>query len=166
MGVVHILDGAVIGSGCNICDRSYIESGAQIGNDVVIKNGVSIWRGITLEDRAFVGPNVAFTNDIYPHAKLYRTDYEKTLIREGASIGANATLLGGITIGRYSMIGVGAVVTHDVPDFALMYGNPARQHGWVCICGEPLLLAAESLITCPVCTREYTLYLGCLQQSG
>lgn len=135
----HILRGAVIGSNCNIGDHCFVESGVAVGDDVVIKNGVALWRGITIQDRVFIGPNVAFTNDIYPRAKIYHDEYARTCVLEGASIGANATLLCGITIGRYAMIGAGAVVTRSVSDFALVYGNPAQQHGWVCACSRHLV---------------------------
>jgi len=135
---VHVLKGAEIGRDCNIGDHCYIEGGVNIGDEVVIKNGVSIWTGVTIEDRAFIGPNVAFTNDTVPRAKVFRDEYERMLVREGASIGANATLLSGITVGRYALIGAGSLLAHDVPDFGLVYGNPARQHGWVCRCGKQL----------------------------
>jgi len=153
----HILKGAVIGAGCNIGDHCFVESGVVIGNDVVVKNGVALWQGITLQDRVFIGPNVAFTNDIFPRAKIYRAEYEHTWLGEGASIGANATLLCGITIGRYALIGAGSVVTRDVPAFALVYGNPARQHGWACMCGNPLPTIQADAVTCPQCQRAYKL---------
>ena len=135
---VHVLKGAEIGRDCNMGDHCYIEGGVKIGDEVVIKNGVSLWTGVTIEDRAFIGPNVAFTNDLIPRAKVYCEEYDRTLVREGASIGANATLLCPLIIGHYALIGAGSVVTYDVPDFALVYGNPARQHGWVCRCGKQL----------------------------
>jgi len=140
---VHILKGAVIGRDCNIGDHCYIEGGVQIGDEVVIKNGVSLWTGVTIEDRVFIGPNVAFTNDLVPRAKVYRDDYDHTLVKEGASIGANATLLCPLTIGRYALVGAGAVVTRDVPDFGLVYGNPARLVGFVCKCGQRLPFTPE-----------------------
>jgi acetyltransferase-like isoleucine patch superfamily enzyme len=134
----HILSGAVIGRDCNIGDHCYIEGGVKIGNEVVIKNGVSLWKGITIEDHAFIGPNVAFTNDRYPRAKVYRDEYDFTVIKEGASIGANATLLCPITVGCCAMIGAGSVVTKDVPDYALVAGNPGKIKGYVCCCGKKL----------------------------
>jgi len=134
----HVLEGAVIGDNCNIGDHCFIEGGVTIGNDVVIKNGVSIWEGVSLEDRVFVGPNVVFTNDTRPRAKVFHENYEQILIRYGASIGANATLVCPLTIGRHAMIGAGSVVTNDVPDFGLVYGNPARLVGFVCKCGQHL----------------------------
>ena len=154
---VHVLNGAVIGAGCNIGDHCFVESGVVIGDDVVIKNGVALWQGITVQDRVFIGPNVAFTNDIFPRAKIYHDEYEHTLIGKGASIGANATLLCGITIGQYALIGAGSVVTRDVTSFALVYGNPARQHGWICVCGNPLPAVQDGVARCTHCQRVYKL---------
>lgn len=121
-----ILKNAVIGSGCNINCHVFIENKVLIGNDVTIKPGVQVWDGITLEDSVFVGPNVTFTNDLLPRSK--NTDYEmkETLIKKGASIGANATILGGITIGENALIGAGSVVTKDVPANEIWVGNPAK----------------------------------------
>ncbi len=152
----HILDGAVIGRNCNIGDHCFIEDGVKIGDEVVVKNGVALWRGTMLGDRVFVGPNAAFTNDLFPRAKVFHDAYGVTYVAEGASIGANATILCGKTIGRYALIGAGATVTHDVPDYALVYGNPARQHGWLCRCGESLAFDASGLARCR-CTRTYAL---------
>jgi len=135
---VHILKGAKIGRNCNIGDHCFIESDVEIGDNVVIKNGTSIWNRIRIEDNVFLGPNVAFINDRYPRSKVYRDEYIPTFIKKGASIGANATILCGVTIGEYAMVGAGSVVTKDVPDFALLYGNPARVKGYVCVCGEKL----------------------------
>ena len=128
---VHVLPGAIIGSRCNICDHCFIEGGVKIGDEVTVKTGVSIWDGVTLEDKVFVGPNAVFTNDLLPRSK--NTDYrmQQTLVKTGASIGANATVLSGVTIGQFALIGIGAVVTRNVPDYGLVYGNPARQRGWV-----------------------------------
>ena len=108
----------------------------MLGHDAIIKNGVSIWDGVTIEDRVFVGPNVAFTNDLVPRAKARREVWDPTLIREGASLGANATIVCGTTIGRYALVGAGAVVTKDVPDFGLVVGTPGRLVGFVCHCGQ------------------------------
>jgi len=128
---VHIMKDVHIGENCNICDFSFIESDVTIGSRVTIKNGISVWNGVTVEDDAFLGPNCVFTNDIYPRSKTYHAENIKTLVKKGASIGANATILCGITLGKYCMIGAGAVVTKDVPDFALVTGNPARFRSWV-----------------------------------
>jgi acetyltransferase-like isoleucine patch superfamily enzyme len=143
----HVMKNVCLGSNCNVGEHCYLESGVVIGNDVVIKNGVAIWDGVMIEDRAFLGPNCVFTNDLYPRSKLVG-ERGRTIVREGASIGANATIICGHTIGRYSLIGAGAVVTHDVSDFALMSGNPARLKGYVCHCGQKLLFARSGLARC------------------
>ncbi len=135
---VHILKNAVIGEDCNICDYCFIENDVTIGDRVTIKNGISVWDGITIEDDVFLGPNCVLTNDLYPRSKAYHPENVKTLIKQGASIGANATIICGITLGRYCMIGAGAVVTKDVPDFALVVGNPAKFKYWVGKAGERL----------------------------
>lgn len=136
---VHVLKGAEIGEDCNICDHVFIENGVRVGNRVTIKTGISLWEGVTIEDDAFLGPNCVFTNDMLPRSKAYHAEYEKTQVKQGASIGANATILCGITIGKYAMIGAGAVVTKNVPDFALVVGNPARFRYWVGKTGEKLV---------------------------
>lgn len=123
---VVILKEATIGENCNICSHCLIENKVVIGNRVTIKSGVQIWDGITLEDDVFIGPNVTFTNDRYPRSKQYLDQYPATLIKSGASIGANATILPGITIGEMAMIGAGAVVTKNIPDGELWLGNPAK----------------------------------------
>lgn len=126
----HILPGAVIGADCNICDHVFIENRVRIGDRVTIKCGVQVWDGITLEDDVFVGPNATFTNDPFPRSKRYLDAYPPTVVRRGASIGANATILPGLTIGRDAMVGAGAVVTRDVPDRAIVAGVPARIVGY------------------------------------
>lgn len=122
-----ILEGAKIGENCNINCQVFIENDVMIGNDVTIKPGVQIWDGITLEDNVFIGPNVTFTNDLKPRSKQYPKIFLRTLVKTGASIGANATILPGITIGENAMIGAGSVVLKDVPSNTLWAGNPARQ---------------------------------------
>ena len=121
-----VLPHAQIGENCNICSHCFIENGAVVGNNVTIKNGVQLWDGVVLEDNVQVGANVSFTNDRYPRAKNKEWILEKTIVRRGASIGAGSSIMCGITIGENAMIGLGSVVTHDVPAGELWYGNPAR----------------------------------------
>ncbi len=123
-----VLEGARIGSNCNINAQCFVENDVVIGNNVTIKCGVHIWDGITIEDNVQIGPSAVFTNDKYPRAKQ-SYEMQRITIKKGASIGANATILGGVTIGEYAMVGAGSVVTKDVPDGELWYGNPARSHG-------------------------------------
>ena len=159
----HVMRGVVVGKECNIGDHTFIESGAILGNGVTVKNGVSIWQDVTLQNFVFVGPNAVFTNDLYPRSPRYpessaryqdKNWLKQTLIKEGATIGANATIVCGVTIGRYAMVGAGTVVLKDVPDFRLVVGNPARDAGWVCMCGERL--QEEKAIRCKHCGRTYT----------
>jgi len=124
-----VLGGAKIGSNCNINAHCFIENDVVIGNNVTVKCGVQLWDGITIEDDVFIGPNVTFTNNKYPRSKVYTEGFARTIIKKKASIGANATILCGITIGENAMIGAGSVVTKDVPDGELWYGNPAKNYG-------------------------------------
>ncbi len=126
----HVLNGARIGSDCNLCDHTFVENGVTIGDRVTVKCGVYIWEGITIEDDVFIGPSVTFTNDKFPRSKQYPAEYCKTIIEQGASIGANATILP-VTIGAHAMVGAGAVVTKKVPPYAIVVGNPARIVGYV-----------------------------------
>ncbi|WP_448102420.1 WxcM-like domain-containing protein [Luteibacter jiangsuensis] len=126
----HVLPGAVIGAGCNICDGVFVENDVTVGDNVTVKCGVQLWDGVTLENNVFVGPNVTFTNDIRPRSKVYPEAFLRTVVEEGASIGANATILPGIRIGRNAMIGAGAVVTRSVPPNAIVVGNPAKIIGY------------------------------------
>jgi UDP-2-acetamido-3-amino-2,3-dideoxy-glucuronate N-acetyltransferase len=128
---VHILPGAVVGEDCNLCDHTFIENEVVIGNRVTIKCGVQLWDGTTVEDDVFIGPNATFTNDPFPRSKHYLEGYKRMIIRKGASIGANATILPGLVIGQSSMVGAGTVVTKNVPPFAIVVGNPAKIIGYV-----------------------------------
>jgi len=134
----HVLKGAVVGRECNICDHTFIEGGARLGDRVTVKCGVYLWDGVVIEDDVFIGPCVAFTNDLRPRSKQYPAQLLKTVVGQGASLGANCTILPGLTIGPWAMVGAGAVVTRDVPPHALVVGNPARARGWVCRCGARL----------------------------
>lgn len=137
-----VLKGANIGENCNLNANVFIENDVVIGNNVTIKSGVQVWDGITLEDDVFIGPNVTFTNDFLPRSKKRPEKFLNTVIKQSASIGANSTIIGGITIGKFAMIGAGSVVTKDIPDHALVYGNPAKIRGWVCECGKKLVNGA------------------------
>lgn len=123
---VVILDGAVIGRNCNICAQALVEGGVIIGDNVTVKSGVFLWEGTVVEDDVFIGPNATFTNDPLPRSKMYPEQFKGITLRKGCSIGANATLLPGVTVGERAMVGAGAVVTKDVPPFAVVIGNPAK----------------------------------------
>jgi acetyltransferase-like isoleucine patch superfamily enzyme len=151
----HIVKGAVVGEDCNICDHTFIEGKVQVGNRVTLKCGVFLWDGLVAEDDVFIGPAAAFTNDLRPRSKRYAPEFAGTLLRQGCSIGANATVLGGLTIGRFAMVGAGAVVTRDVGDFALVAGNPARFRDWICQCCQNLIFQNGSAV-CD-CGRRYAL---------
>lgn len=128
----HVQKGAVVGTNCNVCNGSFIEKGAIVGNDVVIKHNVSIFDGVTIEDGVFIGSNIAFINDKTPRAKHGGAwKWEKTLVKKGASLGANAVIMCGITVGEYAVVGAGSVVTKDVPAYAMVYGNPATVQSYV-----------------------------------
>ena len=135
---VHIRRGARIGRNCNIGKGVYIDVGVKISDNVKIQNFVSVYRGVTIEDDVFIGPHATFTNDLYPRSFNENWELIPTIVKKGASIGANATIVCGVTIGEYAMVGAGTVVTKDVPPFGLVYGNPARLKGFVCYCGRPL----------------------------
>lgn len=127
----HVLPGAVIGQDCNICDHTFIENDVVLGDRVTVKCGVQLWDGITIENDVFIGPNATFTNDPFPRSKQHLPAYPRTIIRQGASIGANATILPGVVVGRNAMIGAGTVVTDNVPAHAIVVGNPGRISGYV-----------------------------------
>jgi acetyltransferase-like isoleucine patch superfamily enzyme/dTDP-4-dehydrorhamnose 3,5-epimerase-like enzyme len=146
----HVLPGAKIGEDCNICDHTFIENDVVIGNRVTVKCGVYLWDGIVIEDDVFVGPNATFTNDRFPRSKQYPEKFAKTVIRNGASIGANATILPGLTIGRGAMVGAGAVVTRNVPPYAIVIGNPAYIKGYVSNVVHPPVRVAPTAAQEPV----------------
>ena len=141
----HVMKNVVIGKDCNIGGHVFVESGVKIGNNVTMKNGISIWEGVEIEDDVFLGPNCVLTNDLLPRSKLYHTENVKTFIKKGSSIGANATILCGITLGEYSMIGAGAVVTKSVAPFSLVVGNPARFKYFISIKGDKLVFDKENI---------------------
>ncbi len=151
----HVMPGAVIGERCNLGQNVVIMPGTKLGNNVKVQNNVSIYEGVTLEDDVFCGPSCVFTNVTNPRSHVSRKhEYRPTLVRRGCSIGANATIVCGVTLGEYALIGAGAVVTSDVPAFALMVGVPARRVGWICQCGERLTLADQAA-TCSLCGASY-----------
>ncbi|NLO26099.1 MAG: N-acetyltransferase [Clostridiales bacterium] len=160
----HVQKGVKIGERCSLGQNVNVSNDVKIGNGVKIQNNVSVYEGVVLEDYVFCGPACVFTNDLTPRSKYPKgaEGYKKTLVKYGASIGANATIVCGNTIGRWAMIASGAVVTKDVPDYALMAGVPAKQIGWVCECGMPL----RSGLTCKECGREYTLAKDKLQEKS
>lgn len=148
----HILSGSVIGDNCNIGQNAVIGPDVKIGKNCKIQNNVSIYKGVTLEDEVFCGPSMVFTNVYNPRAGIRKMDEARvTLVRHGATLGANCTIVCGVTIGPWAFVGAGAVVTRDVPAHALVFGNPARQHGWVCECGEKL----PGTLVCIVCRKKY-----------
>lgn len=136
----HVMAGARVGADCNIGDHAFIETGAVLGDRVTVKNAVLVWDRVTVEDDVFLGPNMVFTNDLVPRNAFRKgpESFLPTVVRRGASIGANVTVVCGVTIGEAAFVGAGAVVTHDVPARALVIGNPARFAGWMCDCGERL----------------------------
>ncbi len=150
----HILSGALVGEDCNICDHTFVEGAVRVGNRVTLKCGVYLWDGLVLEDDVFVGPCAAFTNDLRPRSRQRPEHYAATILRQGCSIGANATILPGLTIGRWALVGAGSIVTRDVPDFGLVLGNPARLRGWVCRCGQKLAPFVEGKGECS-CGSSY-----------
>jgi UDP-2-acetamido-3-amino-2,3-dideoxy-glucuronate N-acetyltransferase len=155
----HVMEGARIGARCNIGQNVFVARGVAIGNNVKIQNNVSLYTGVTVEDDVFLGPSMVFTNVINPRSHVERkTEYRTTIVKRGASIGANATILCGLTLGEYCFVGAGAVVTRDVPDFALVHGNPARVRGYMCRCGISLGRGADEgvEIGCRSCGAKYT----------
>lgn len=153
----HVLSGAEIGKNCNIGDFSMVESGARLGDDCTVKNGVQVWEGVIAEDGVFFGPNCVFTNDMVPRSFRKRPKeewLEKTYLKKGCSIGANATIVCGNTIGRYAFVAAGSVVAKDVADFALVKGVPAKFHAWICKCGAKLAFKGTKA-ACKACGAKY-----------
>ena len=156
----HIMPNAVIGADCNIGQNVVVSPGCVIGDNVKIQNNVSIYTGVILDDDVFCGPSMVFTNVINPRSHIERKDeYKTTHVKKGATIGANATIVCGTTLGSYCFIAAGSVVTKDVPDFALIIGNPGRVRGYVCLCGDTLTGALEAgtgeVLSCSACDRKY-----------
>ena len=152
-----ILPGARIGDNCNINAFCFVENDVVIGDYVTVKCGVFIWDGITIEDNVHLGPNVTFTNDLYPRSK-HNFEVSRTVVKQGASVGANATIIAGVTIGEYSLIGAGSVVTKSIPNNTLWMGNPARQKGFVCNCGHKL----DDALHCSQCDADYRIENNCI----
>lgn len=151
----HVMKGCIIGKHCNIGQNVVISPEVVLGDGVKIQNNVSVYTGVVCEDGVFLGPSCVFTNVINPRAFIERkSEYRKTVVKQGASIGANATIVCGHDIGKYAFVGAGSVVTRDVPDYAMVYGNPATVRGYVCQCGE-LLVFSKTQALCPACGKKY-----------
>ncbi len=155
----HVMGSAKIGEGCNIGQNVFVAAGVIIGNNVKIQNNVSLYTGVVVEDDVFLGPSMVLTNVINPRSHVSRKDeYKTTLIERGASVGANATIICGVTLGRYCFIGAGTVVTRSIPDFGLAYGSPGRVQGWMCLCGVRLgfeSLDGQEQAVCAECGERY-----------
>lgn len=151
----HVMSGAKIGRNCIIGQNVFVASGALLGNNIKIQNNVSIFKGVVLEDDVFCGPSMVFTNVFNPRSFISRKkEFRQTLVKKGATIGANATIICGNTIGTYAFIGAGSVVTRDVPDYALVYGNPGKVKGWVCQCAVEIVFRSGKAI-CKACGKRY-----------
>jgi UDP-2-acetamido-3-amino-2,3-dideoxy-glucuronate N-acetyltransferase len=157
----HVMSDAKIGANCNLGQNVFIGSGVKIGDNVKIQNNVSVYTGVVLEDDVFLGPSMVFTNVDTPRSHVNRKDeFLTTFVKRGATVGANATIICGVTLGMYAFVGAGSIVTRDVPDYGLVFGNPARLQGWMCACGERLDLPAQGdgvFATCTRCNASYLL---------
>jgi UDP-2-acetamido-3-amino-2,3-dideoxy-glucuronate N-acetyltransferase len=161
----HISATSVIGEKCVLGQNVYVADHVQIGNNVKIQNNVSLYTGVICEDDVFLGPSMVFTNVINPRSGVNRKEeYKTTLVKTGASIGANATIVCGVTLGRFCFIGAGAVVTHNVPDYALVVGNPAHQTGWMSEAGEKLLFIDSRYAQCPLTGEKYVIEGGTVRK--
>jgi acetyltransferase-like isoleucine patch superfamily enzyme len=164
----HVMRGAVVGRHCNVGSHCFVEAGAVLGDDITLKNGTAVWNGVTIGDGAFVGPAVVFTNDRRPRSRRLEAAARRyadlgwlvrTHVEEGASLGAGAVILAGVTVGTSALVGAGAVVTRDVAPYAVVAGNPARAVGWACACGEGLA-ASDGPTRCGACGRRYVVSRG------
>jgi UDP-2-acetamido-3-amino-2,3-dideoxy-glucuronate N-acetyltransferase len=153
----HVMSGARIGERCNLGQNVVVAEGVTLGNNVKVQNNVSIYTGVTLEDDVFCGPSMVFTNVVNPRSEISRREeFQKTIVRCGATLGANCTVVCGVEIGRFAFVGAGAVITDDVPPYSMMVGVPARRAGWVCRCGARLHeRAAEAAVACGECGNQY-----------
>jgi len=158
----HVMKNSVMGRNCNLGQNVLVSSDVRMGDNCKIQNNVSLYTGVVLEDDVFCGPSMVFTNVFNPRSEVVRKDeYRKTLVRRGATLGANCTIVCGTTIGSYAFVGAGAVVTRDVPDFALVMGVPSRQTGWMCRCGIRLDVEGAD-VKCDACGTAYRLHAGAL----
>mgnify|MGYP003293196610 CR=1 FL=1 len=154
----HVSSKCVMGANCNIGQNVYVAPDVVLGSNVKVQNNVSLYTGVVCEDDVFLGPSMVFTNVLNPRSAISRKNqFQKTIVKKGASIGANATIVCGHNIGRYALVGAGAVITKDIPDFALVVGNPARQIGWVSECGHKLTFDDNGMAACPESGRKYRL---------
>lgn len=153
----HIMSGCRIGKNCSFGQNTFVADGVLVGNNVKIQNNVSLFSGVVCEDDVFVGPSVVFTNVGRPRSHIVQKDkYQSTIVKKGATIGANVTVVCSHTIGRYALIGAGAVVADDIPNYALVYGNPATIRGWVCECGQALNFEEKNTAICKSCKQSYS----------
>jgi UDP-2-acetamido-3-amino-2,3-dideoxy-glucuronate N-acetyltransferase len=162
----HVMEKSVLGEGCNLGQNVVVSPGVRLGRNVKVQNNVSLYTGVELEDDVFCGPSMVFTNVVNPRSHINRkNEYRKTLVKQGATLGANSTVVCGTTIGRYAFVAAGAVVTRDIADYALVMGVPAKHVGWVCMCGERLPEGTE-VVACTACGKIYLIANeSCVEQS-